>query len=156
MNQLLAAINRSPADARTRQSFARRRKAIARASLVSIGVNEMSPLSPQPRPQVTVSRILEAVAEYHGLAMIDLISIAQTRGSTARGTKDVSYPRQIAMFLCCCEIDRSQSYIAGRFGRDPATVREGAGNIALLLMQGNERAAKDVAAIRAKLGLTEG
>lgn len=88
---------------------------------------------------------MEAVAEFYGLATIDLLSVRKTR--------DVTEPRGIAMFLCFCETDRSANNIAGRFGRDRTSVEDAAGRVALLLTQGNERLAKDVAAIRLKLGL---
>ncbi len=144
------AIDRQPfANLKARQSFARRQQITAAVFALRTEVNEMSPLSTLPHPQCTVSRIMEAVAEYFGLATIDLISVRKTR--------DVVNPRQIAMYLCLTETRHASPYVSRRFGRrDRKAADDAAHNVAWMLSQGNERLKADIAAIKDRLGLNLG
>ncbi|MCL1918482.1 MAG: chromosomal replication initiator protein DnaA [Peptococcaceae bacterium] len=70
---------------------------------------------PQSAPPVTPEIIQKAVAEHYGLTVQDLKQKTRTR--------TISFPRQIAMYLCCKYTGLSLPDIGGKFGgRDHTTV----------------------------------
>ena len=71
---------------------------------------------PPPRPRkITIELVQKEVASYYGIALPELLS--------KKRTKQVAYPRQIAMYLCRQLTDASYPQIGEQFGgRDHTTV----------------------------------
>ncbi len=71
---------------------------------------------PPPRPrEITIELVQKEVASHYGIALTEMLS--------KRRTKQVAYPRQIAMYLCRRLTDASYPQIGEQFGgRDHTTV----------------------------------
>lgn len=71
---------------------------------------------PPPRPRkITIELVQKEVASFYGIALTELLS--------KKRTKQVAYPRQIAMYLCRRLTDASYPQIGEQFGgRDHTTV----------------------------------
>lgn len=84
---------------------------------------------PPPRPRkITIELVQKEVSSYYGIALPELLS--------KKRTKQVAYPRQIAMYLCRKLTDASYPQIGEQFGgRDHTTV-----------IHANEKVEKDLAA----------
>lgn len=68
-----------------------------------------------PQRQVSIRRIQEVVAEYFGITVLDL--------KVRRRTRDIAFPRQVAMYLARSLTDTSLPQIGEHFGgRDHTTV----------------------------------
>lgn len=68
--------------------------------------------------KITPSKIISVVAEHYNLNETDLIS--------SKKNKELSYPRQIIMYLCCEMTDATQKMIGSALGgRDHATIIHG-------------------------------
>ncbi len=75
-------------------------------------------VSPGESRAITVDSIMQVVADHYNLTTLDLVS--------QKRSKDIAYPRQIAMYLCRTMTDTSYQEI-GRLmgGRDHSTVLHG-------------------------------
>ena len=81
--------------------------------------------------RITPSNIVAVVAEHYHLDEKDLIS--------SKKNKELSYPRQIAMYLCCELCDATQKDVGEALGgRDHSTVIHGRNKIAHDLQQDRE------------------
>ena len=75
-------------------------------------------ISPDVQKPVTMESIINIVAEHYNITVDDLKSTKKSR--------DVSYPRQICMYLCCKMTENSQQAIGKALCRtDHTTVRHG-------------------------------
>lgn len=75
-------------------------------------------ISPDVQKPVTMESIINIVAEHYNITVDDLKSSKKSR--------DVSYPRQICMYLCCKMTENSQQAISKALCRtDHTTVRHG-------------------------------
>lgn len=82
--------------------------------------------APPTLPKIRVERIQQAVAEHFGVERADILS--------ARRTKEVTRPRQVAMYLSKKLTPKSLPEIGRRFGgRDHTTVLHGARKIERLI-----------------------
>ena len=77
--------------------------------------------SSTPR-QLTCDEIIEAVAQYYSLTGDDL--------KGPRRNREISIPRQIAMYLCREVGSASFPHIGDAFGRDHSTIQHGCDRIA--------------------------
>lgn len=77
---------------------------------------------PDRENAVTPERIINVVAEHYDLRPSDITS--------ERRNKEVAYPRQIAMYLCCSLTDDSLSAIGKALKKDHTTVIHGRDKIA--------------------------
>lgn len=75
-------------------------------------------VSPGESRAITIDSIMQVVADHYNLTTLDLVS--------QKRSKDIAYPRQIAMYLCRTMTDTSYQEI-GRLigGRDHSTVLHG-------------------------------
>ena len=81
--------------------------------------------------RITPAKIVSIVAEHYQLDEKDLIS--------AKKNKEVAYPRQIAMYLCCEMCDYTQKDVGDALGgRDHSTVIHGRNKIAHDLQENAE------------------
>ncbi len=81
--------------------------------------------------RITPAKIVSIVAEHYQLDEKDLIS--------AKKNKEVAYPRQIAMYLCCEMCDSTQKDVGDALGgRDHSTVIHGRNKIAHDLQENAE------------------
>jgi hypothetical protein len=93
---------------------------------------------------VTIARIKRAVCRYYKVTNTDLIS--------ARRTRDITLPRQVAMYLCRHLTVRSMPEIGRQFGgRDHTTVHHADIKIKNLLLWKRE-VIEAVATIRQRIG----
>ncbi|HCF51025.1 MAG TPA: chromosomal replication initiator protein DnaA [Syntrophomonas sp.] len=83
---------------------------------MSTASEALKDILPPPRPKkITIELIQKEVASYYGIALSELLS--------KKRTKQVAYPRQIAMYLCRKMTDASYPQIGEQFGgRDHTTV----------------------------------
>ena len=83
---------------------------------MSTAVEALKHILPPPRPKkITIELIQKEVSSYYGITLAELLS--------KKRTKQVAYPRQIAMFLCRKLTDASYPQIGEQFGgRDHTTV----------------------------------
>ena len=89
------------------------------------------------------SNIQRLVADYYGVTVLDIVS--------ARRSKEIILPRQVAMYLARATTTRSLPEIGRRFGgRDHTTVIHAVRKIEALVAEGGQVAA-DVAALKGKL-----
>ena len=80
-------------------------------------------IAPNSPLKITPEFIIKMVAEHYGLSENDLIG--------QKRTKDIAYPRQIAMYLCQSMTDASLIQIGKELGgRDHTTVMHGSRKIA--------------------------
>ncbi len=79
-------------------------------------VEALKDILPPPRPKkITIELIQKEVSSYYGITLAELLS--------KKRTKQVAYPRQIAMYLCRKLTDASYPQIGEQFGgRDHTTV----------------------------------
>ncbi len=95
-------------------------KVVAHASLVGRGITVditrdiLSDLLRASSSKVTIDKIQKVVAEYFNVKMSDMHS--------GRRMREVTRPRQIAMYLCKILTQKSLPDIGKKFGRDHATV----------------------------------
>ena len=100
---------------------------------------------PPPEQAVTVEDIQRAVCNYFGLKLNDLKSKRRHRA--------VSYPRQVAMYLCRERLGTSYPELGERFGgKDHTTVISAVRKINGLLEQNDEQTSAVIKAINRKLG----
>ncbi|MCG0238457.1 MAG: chromosomal replication initiator protein DnaA [Firmicutes bacterium] len=83
---------------------------------VEMAMHALKDILPPPRPrQVTIESIMQVVADYYGLKVEDL--------KVRKRTRNVAFPRQVAMYLCRELTDYSLPKIGEEFGgRDHTTV----------------------------------
>ena len=88
--------------------------------------------------RITPDKIVAIVAEHYQLDVKDLTS--------SKKNKEVAYPRQIAMYLCCEMCDATQKDVGDALGgRDHSTVIHGRNKIANDLQESAElRAVVDI------------
>lgn len=92
---------------------------------------------------ITPEKIISVVADHYSLRESDLISVKKN--------KDLSYPRQIVMYLCCELTDATQKTIGNALGgRDHATVLHGRNKIAQDIKK-NEKLRIEIELIKKKL-----
>ena len=92
----------------------------------------------------TITKIIKSVAKYHDIKVSDIKS--------KRRTRDISVPRQIAMFLCREHTKSALSEIGRQFGgKDHTTVLFSYKKISNLIKENNELKAS----IQEILGLIE-
>ncbi|MCL2617536.1 MAG: chromosomal replication initiator protein DnaA [Defluviitaleaceae bacterium] len=72
--------------------------------------------------EITMELVQQIVADYYSLTLADIKS--------RRRTKNVAYPRQIAMYLCRKLLDESSTKIGQAFGKDHSTIIHGCDKIA--------------------------
>ncbi|MEM9069169.1 MAG: chromosomal replication initiator protein DnaA [Myxococcota bacterium] len=102
---------------------------------------------PPPEQAVTVEDIQRAVCTYFGLKLMDLKSKRRHRA--------VSYPRQVAMYLCRQRLGTSYPELGERFGgKDHTTVISAVRKITGLLEHDDEQTVGAVEAIGRQLGFT--
>lgn len=100
---------------------------------------------PQPDHALSVEDIQRAVSEYFGIRPTDLKSKRRHRA--------ISYPRQIAMYLCRQRLGTSYPELGQRFGgKDHTTVISSVRKINGLLEANDEQTATVVKALEGKLG----
>jgi len=100
---------------------------------------------PPPEQAITVEDIQKAACNYFGIKMSDL------KGK--RRHRTVTYPRQIAMFICRQRLGTSYPELGERFGgKDHTTVISAVRKINGLLEQNDERTTTVVKAVERKLG----
>lgn len=100
---------------------------------------------PQPDHALSVEDIQRAVSEYFGIRLTDLKSKRRHRA--------ISYPRQIAMYLCRQRLGTSYPELGQRFGgKDHTTVISSVRKINGLLESNDEQTATVVKALEGKLG----
>lgn len=100
---------------------------------------------PAPDQAMTVEDIQRAVCEYFGMKVQDLKSKRRHRA--------VSYPRQIAMYLCRQRLGTSYPELGERFGgKDHTTVISAVRKINGLLEKDDEQTSTIVKALEGKLG----
>ena len=88
-------------------------------------------ISPAAPSQITPELILQVVAEHYGLSSDDLIG--------QKRTKAITYPRQIAMYLCSILTDSPLIQIGKSFGgRDHATIIHGSKKISMDIKSNSE------------------
>ena len=88
-------------------------------------------ISPAAPSQITPELILQVVAEHYGLSSDDLIG--------QKRTKEITYPRQIAMYLCSILTDSPLIQIGKSFGgRDHATIIHGSKKISMDIKSNSE------------------
>ena len=88
-------------------------------------------ISPAAPSQITPELILQVVAEHYGLSSDDLIG--------QKRTKEITYPRQIAMYLCSILTDSPLIQIGKSFGgRDHATIVHGSKKISMDIKSNSE------------------
>lgn len=88
-------------------------------------------ISPAAPYQITPELILQVVAEHYGLSSDDLIG--------QKRTKEITYPRQIAMYLCSILTDSPLIQIGKSFGgRDHATIIHGSKKISMDIKSNSE------------------
>lgn len=79
-------------------------------------------LSSMPRKQVTIETIINEVEKYYNLSKGSLVS--------KKRSKEIAFPRQIAMYICREVLDESYPRIGTEFGgRDHTTVMHAIGKI---------------------------
>ena len=102
---------------------------------------------PPPEQALTVEEIQRAVCGYFGLKLSDLKSKRRHRA--------VSYPRQVAMYLCRQRLGTSYPELGERFGgKDHTTVISAVRKITGLLEKEDEQTSVVVQAIGNKLGFS--
>ncbi len=102
---------------------------------------------PPPEQALTVEEIQRAVCGYFGLKLSDLKSKRRHRA--------VSYPRQVAMYLCRQRLGTSYPELGERFGgKDHTTVISAVRKITGLLEKEDEQTSVVVTAIGNKLGFS--
>ena len=75
-------------------------------------------ISPNGTQEVTPELIIQVVADHYGVTPLDLAS--------QKRSKDIVYPRQIAMYLCRSMVDTSLQHIGKCLGgRDHTTIIHG-------------------------------
>ncbi len=96
---------------------------------MSTASEALKDILPPPRPRkITIELVQKEVASYYGIALAEMLS--------KKRTKQVAYPRQIAMYLCRKLTEASYPQIGEQFGgRDHTTV-----------IHANEKVEKDMAA----------
>jgi chromosomal replication initiator protein len=100
---------------------------------------------PQPDHALSVEDIQRAVSEYFGIRLTDLKSKRRHRA--------ISYPRQIAMYLCRQRLGTSYPELGQRFGgKDHTTVISSVRKINGLLESNDEQTSTVVKALEGKLG----
>ncbi|MEM1415679.1 MAG: chromosomal replication initiator protein DnaA [Myxococcota bacterium] len=100
---------------------------------------------PEPEQALTVEDIQKAVCNYFGLKLAELKSKRRHRA--------ISYPRQVAMYLCRQRLGTSYPELGDRFGgKDHTTVISAVRKINGLLEDDDEKTRTVVSAIDRKLG----
>ncbi|MGE5454430.1 MAG: chromosomal replication initiator protein DnaA [Methylocystaceae bacterium] len=91
---------------------------------LNLAAEALKDIMPPPVPQIiTIDAIQKAVSDYFGLRVEEL--------NSKRRTKHLSFPRQIAMFLCRELTDASLPKLGDEFGgRDHTTILHGCDKIA--------------------------
>ena len=141
-------VERTPGSMRELEGAVSTLAAVAGSRLQALTTDEAqallgSALRGGPERRITVDEIQKTVAEHFSLKQADLLS--------ARRTRTVARPRQIAMYLCKQHTTRSYPDIGRRFGgRDHTTVLHGVRRIEELLPK-DEQIARDVEALTRKL-----
>ena len=93
--------------------------------------------------KVTPEKIISVVAEHYQLNERDLIS--------AKKNKELAYPRQIIMYLCCEITDATQKAIGAALGgRDHATIIHGRDKITEDLKK-NDKLKYDIDVLKKKI-----
>ena len=88
-------------------------------------------ISPAAPSQITPELILQVVAEHYGLSSDDLLGLNRT--------KEITYTRQIAMYLCSILTDSPLIQIGKSFGgRDHATIIHGSKKISMDIKSNSE------------------
>lgn len=101
-------------------------------------------VDPQEAKPVTPEVIIEVTAAYYNLTSQDLTS--------SKRSKDISDPRQLAMYLCRQELDLPYKQIGENFGnRDHSTVMHAYSKIERELEVGADRLEKDLQEIKRRI-----
>ncbi len=140
-------VDRTPGSIRELEGGLNTLAAAAGQRMSALTVEEaQSYLSAGYRPterRITVDEIQKVTADYYGLKQTDLLS--------ARRTRQVARPRQVAMYLCKQLTTRSYPDIGRRMGgRDHTTVLHGVRRIDALIGE-DDQIARDVEALTRKL-----
>ncbi|MEE1342788.1 MAG: chromosomal replication initiator protein DnaA [Lachnospiraceae bacterium] len=100
-------------------------------------------ITPETKKEITPELIIAVVAEHFNITATDMIS--------SRKSKEIAYPRQIAMYLCKKLTEKSLKYVGNYLGkRDHTTVLHGAKKIEAEL-QHNETLANTIDVIIKKI-----
>ena len=89
------------------------------------------------------NRIIKKVAEHFGLSSLDLLGRSQK--------KEVSFPRQFAMYLCRKLLELPLQQIGKNFNRDHSTVISGISQIEALAKEQNPSFIRTLSALQARI-----
>ncbi len=112
---------------------------------LELAQSTLQPLNRTPERAMSVDEVQQAVCGYFGLKVSDLRS--------KRRSRNVSFPRMVAMYLCRERLGASYPCLGESFGKDHTTVINAVRKIGSQLEERDERVVEVVDAIERKLGL---
>ena len=101
-------------------------------------------IQPKPSRQITSKIIMDVVAHYYNVSVTEILS--------NRRNKDITIPRQIAMYLCRYIINMTFPKIGEDFGgKDHTTVMHACNKVSVDLSSANSVFSQDIEEIKKRL-----